>query len=180
MFYITAQRGEWRTRRLRRLAAGSRLQASPSPGLLGVVGCWSPFDAIATANDADTPESRCSTIREDRNPRSSPHRTSSSPKARASHCPWTASRPTRCRYCHRIGSKPASCLANTTLRACRHRIRCCRFSIVAAVGACLDEEGQGRNRHAMSHPEPLSAALRLSKLAVTPQYLLKMVYNCEF
>ena len=103
------------------------MQASPSPGLLGVVGCCSPFDAIATANDADTPESRCSTIRKDRNPTSSPHRTSSSPKARASHCPWTASRPTRCRYCHRIGSKPASCLANTTLQACRHRIRCCRF-----------------------------------------------------
>lgn len=37
MFYITAQRSEWRTRRLRRLAAESRLQASPSPGLLGVV-----------------------------------------------------------------------------------------------------------------------------------------------
>ena len=141
-FYITAQRGEWRTRRLRRLAAGSRLQASPSPGSLGVVGCWSPFDAIATANDADTPESRCSTIREDRNPRSSPHRTSSSLKARASHCPWTASRPTRCRYCHRIGSKPASCLANTTLRACRHRIRCCRFSIVAAVGHVSTKRGK--------------------------------------
>lgn len=180
MFYITAQRGEWRTRRLRRLAAGSRLQASPSPGLLGVVGCWPPFDAIATANDADTPESRCSMIRKDRNPRSSPHRTSSSPKARASHCPWTASRPTRCRYCHRIGSEPASCLANTTLRACRHRIRCCRFFDRGGGGACLDEEGQGWNRHAVSHPEPLSAALGLSKLADTPQYLLKMVYNCEF
>lgn len=47
-------------------------------------------------------------------------------------------------------------------------------------GACLDEEGQGWNRHAVSHPEPLSAALGLSKLADTPQYLLKMVYNCEF
>ena len=46
-------------------------------------------------------------------------------------------------------------------------------------GACLDEEGQGWNRHAVSHPEPLSAALGLSKLADTPQYLLKMVYNCE-
>lgn len=46
-------------------------------------------------------------------------------------------------------------------------------------GACLDEEGQGRNRHAVRHPEPLSAALGLSKLADTPQYLLKMVYNCE-